>query len=331
MVCLIFDTHNLLLTQHRLRTCFVEDPRGEITQLALWSAYNEAFSNAPSENQLMVAKDFITNVTSVFPSALARVVPHEHDRSRSKYTMKGISPRAVPIDVRGRPYVRCQWRIPVTPSTEGTPPVAPSEPLHKDCDMWFSSTNAEEIWTHIVEQHLEVPRDPDNPRKFRDGLIRGTGRKFACLWTGCTRFPSPGIEDAHKVSMHTKVHLLDQAPNGARPKHTRDFKRPLSPPKLDLYYLNTPVDEQGHPIGLPVAGILVLRNLARQMLKLDAADPRGRQNLIERHFALHQEKIFEVLTYNYSLRSYTPEFVQYVSKGLDLAHKLPKLNHGQPE
>src|ERR1700761_1713404 len=211
----------------RLKTCFIEDPNGEITQLELWSAYNEAFNSLPGEAQLMVAKDFITNVTNVFPKAVARVVPHEHDRSKSKYTMRGISPRAVPIDLRGRALVRCQWRLPVRQSTEGVPAANGSDALHKDCDLWFLPNNPEELWNHIVEQHLEVPRDPDNPRRFRDGLVTGTGRKFACQWAGCSRFPAPGIENAHKIAMHVKTHLPDSGPGAAnRAKYTIDRKRP---------------------------------------------------------------------------------------------------------
>jgi chromatin structure-remodeling complex subunit RSC9 len=278
----------------------------------------------------MVAKDFITNVTTVFPSALARVVPHESDRTRSKYTMKGISPRGTPIDLRGRALVRCQWRTPVRQSTESD--VIPTGPLHKDCDLWFSPTNTEEMWTHMVESHLEIPRDPDNPRRFNDRLVRNAGRKFSCLWTGCSRFPAPGIDEPYKICMHVKAHLPEIGPRASlRAKYTRDPKRALSPPKLDMHYMNTPVDEKGHPIGIPLSALLVLRNLARQMLKIDVKDMRGRQSLIERHFALHMERICHVMTYNYSLRHYTPEFIQYVSKGIGMAHKLPRLTNGTSE
>jgi chromatin structure-remodeling complex subunit RSC9 len=269
----------------------------------------------------MPAKDFITNVTAVFPNAQARVVPDESDNNRSKYTMKGISPRAEPTDLRGRPYVHCLWRTPLTPSTESSPPIHDG-PLFSECDLWFSSTHAEDLWTHVVDVHLEVPRDPDNQKRFRDGPLRDSGRKFACMWSGCNRYPLPGVEDAYKVCMHVKSHLPDHGPGAAhRAKYTRDPNRPLSPPRLDSYYLNTPTDEQGHPIGLPLAGILVLRNLARQMLKIDENDPRRKSSLIEQHFSLHQEKIFRVMTYNYSLRQYTPEFIHYVSRGLEEAHK----------
>jgi chromatin structure-remodeling complex subunit RSC9 len=246
--------------------------------------------------------------------------------------MKGISPRAVPLDLRGRSYVKCMWRIPVTPSTEGTPPVNGADSLHKDCDLWFSPSNAEEVWNHIVETHIEVPRDPENPRKFNDSSLRGTERRFACLWAGCSRFPLPGIEDAHKICMHVKMHLPDHGPGAAlRAKYTRDPNTPVTAPKLDLYFMNTPMDEVGNPTGLPLAGMLVLRNLARQMLKIDEASDqqngKGRESLVERHFALHQDRIFEVMTYNYTLRHYTPEFIRYVSKGMERAHKMPRLSN----
>jgi len=56
-----------------LQTCFEADPEGEITQLALWSAYNDAFSQAPLRKPLMPAKDFITNVSQTFANAQAQV------------------------------------------------------------------------------------------------------------------------------------------------------------------------------------------------------------------------------------------------------------------
>lgn len=250
--------------------------------------------------------------------------------------MKGISPRAIPLDFRGRPYVKCMWQIPVAQSTEAPPPVNTPDSLHKDCDLWFSPSNAEEMWNHIVETHIEIPRDSDNPRKFNDAAIRGTGRKFACLWAGCSRFPPHSVDDPYKICVHVKSHLPDHGPGAAlRAKYTKDPSAPTTAPKLDFHYMNTPIDESGHPVGLPLAGMLVLRNLARQMLKIDdaaaAQESEGGKrkhwdSLVDRHFALFQEKIFEVLTYNYSLRHYTPEFIRYVSKGIEKANKKQRLS-----
>jgi chromatin structure-remodeling complex subunit RSC9 len=296
----------------------------------------------------MVAKDFITNVTSVFPGAVARVVhPDPLDKTKVKYTMKGIAPRATPVDLRGRPYVRCQWRTSVALSTEDVDMTAIRRvpPPHKDCDVWFSPSNVEEMWSHIVEQHMEMPRDPDFPQsKFRDGLVRGTGKRFSCLWAGCNRYPEPGIEDGFRVAMHLKVHLPDFGPGAAtRSKYTgtagmdgsNNDKRPRTAEnaKLEKFYLNTALDEKGQATGLPLAGMLVLRNIARQMLKIDegilgaryeeretpkkgSKEPRRSMSLVERHFGKHAEKLFHVMTYNYSLRTFAPEFLWYVSKGL---------------
>jgi chromatin structure-remodeling complex subunit RSC9 len=282
----------------------------------------------------MVAKDFITNVTSVFPGAVARVVyPDDKDRTKVKYTMKGIAPRAAPVDLRGRSYVRCQWKIPVALSTEDVDMNggASVQPPHKDCDLWFSPSNVEEMWSHIVDQHLEIPRDPDFPNsKFKDGLIKGTGRRFACLWTGCTRYPEPGIEDAFKVCMHLKVHLPDFGPGaGLRAKYTAGDgslkrSRAETEPRIEKFYLNTQLDEKGQATGLPLAAMLVLRNMARQMLKLDehhaahsSRHHSGRTlTMIEKHFGAHEEKMFHVMAYNYSLRAFAPEFLHYVSRGL---------------
>ena len=93
--------------------------------------------------------------------------------------------------------------------------------------------------------------------------------------------------------------------------------------------MNTAIDEQGHPIGLALSGMLVLRNLARQMLKIDEQsveeDEKLTKSLIEQHFALHRDRIFEIMSFNYSLRHYAPEFVKYVSKGMERAYNTPKL------
>ena len=300
----------------------------------------------------MVAKDFITNVTNVFPTALARVVHSDQDHSQMRYTMKGISARAVPIDLRGRAYTPCLWKIPVRqttePADEGDENVLqPPENLSDQCDYWFSPTNAAEMWVHMVEEHLEVPRDNTDSHKFNDSTLKGSGRAFACLWAGCNRYPAPGIEDAHRVSMHVKVHLPDHGPGAlARARFSRDRDRSASPPRHERYQLNTPVDERGNPVGLPLSAVLVLRNLARQMLKIDEGARAGAAEdaataeaggglgaglggegagLVLRHFGVHFAKISYVQSNNYSLRHYMPDLMDFVTRGIHMGYNLPRL------
>jgi chromatin structure-remodeling complex subunit RSC9 len=307
----------------------------------------------------MVAKDFITNVTNVFPTALARVVHNEQDHTQMRYTMKGISARAVPIDLRGRAYTPCLWKIPVRQTTEPTDEndenvMQPPENLSDQCDYWFSPTNAAEMWVHMVEEHLEVPRDNTDSHKFNDSTLKSSGRMFACLWAGCNRYPAPGIEDAHRVSMHVKVHLPDHGPGAlARARFSRDRDRSASPPRHERYQLNTPTDERGNPVGLPLSAVLVLRNLARQMLKIDegggassaGAEEEGGEEevlgpssdgglvarvepgagLVLRHFGLHVAKLSYVQSNNHSLRLYMPDLMDFVTRGVHMGYDLPRL------
>jgi chromatin structure-remodeling complex subunit RSC9 len=295
----------------------------------------------------MVAKDFITNVTNVFPTALARVVHNEQDPTQMRYTMKGISARATPIDFRGRAYTPCLWKIPVRQTTEPADDgdeniLQPVENLSDQCDFWFSSNNAHEMWVHVVEEHLEVPRDNTDSTKFNDGAIKGSGRAFACLWSGCNRYPAPGIEDVHRVSMHVRVHLPDHGPGAqARARFSRDRDRSPSPPRHEQYHMNTAIDDRGNPVGLPLWGVLVLRNLARQMLKIDEGgleeapaegeeeSPRPKRGecpgLVLRYFGAQQQKIFYTASNNHSLRQCMPELLDFVSRGMHLGYGKPKL------
>jgi hypothetical protein len=148
--------------------------------------------------------------------------------------------------------------------------------------------------------------------------------------------PPPGTPDAYAVCRHVKAHVPDHGPGaGARAKYARDRARSASPPRREQqqqhqqqrYYHNTPVDEQGRPTGLSRKSVLVLRNLARQMVKIDRATvEEGRDGeLVLRHFLAHQERLFYVRSNNYSLREYMPELVEKVSYGIHFAAKMPKL------
>jgi chromatin structure-remodeling complex subunit RSC9 len=295
----------------------------------------------------MVAKDFITNVTSVFPKAQARVVATQHDKNQMRYTMKGISARAVPIDLRGRAYVPCMWKIPVRQTTEPTEEgdenvLRPPQNLSDQCDCWFSPSNVEEMWTHVVDEHLGVRHDANNAQRFSN--VREEDRLFACLWAGCSLYPAPGINDARRVCTHIKVHLPDHGPGAlARAKYVGERDRSASPPRRgDRVHLNTPVDEQGRPLGLPLQGALVLRNLARQMLKLDEgvraaaaeaaatgaaaeARPGGDGGLVARHFGAHREKLCYVTSNNQSLRALMPELMEWATRGVRREFGLPRL------
>ena len=105
---------------------------------------------------LMQAKDFITNVSSTFTSAQAQVVFTDPDPTKPKYTIRGVRPRSIPVDLRGRPYLKCLWRTPA-PTTNGHGPGVNGHDLkHKDSECDFSVMRAEEVIDHVMAVHFNI-------------------------------------------------------------------------------------------------------------------------------------------------------------------------------
>ena len=363
-------------------TCFEADPDGEITQLTLWQAYNECFNSADMKQNLMQAKDFIQNVSVTFPTAQAQVVANEADPKRPKYTIRGIRPRAVPVDSRGRPYMRCLWQTPVVRSVEetssGMQNGAAKLPNYAECDL--SVAKPEEMWEHIITSHLGLSKDPatgkytagnsgaTQPRSPHakdpaldamdvDGAAAAgaaaatapadPAQSWTCHWSGCAHFGAP-VADAAAVARHIMTHLPDTSIGAAlRRPHNRTAEsredlqalkyRPLS---LERRFWNTLVDERKEAAGLPLAAVLVLRNLARRMALVDEADrgavrfangggegeegeegANGRrldEGWVERCFAPVRDRIFFAMAHNLSLKEYLATLLAIVDASMGM-------------
>lgn len=284
----------------------------------------------------MQAKDFITNVSATFTTAQAQVVANELDPARPKYTIKGVRPRAVPVDLRGRPYMHCLWLTP-PPATNGTfNPLHPPSTKPVECE--FSFAKADEMWDHVLAAHLSVSKDPvtgkyPSPESF---VEVNPGKHWNCEWSGCRHFGNEGIKDLRLLTKHVKTHLPDtsrSAPIHRQHNITADgvLMRPhLAASSSGKGFLNTAVDERADAAGLPLASVLVLRNLARQMGKIDLANAGssgvnalgGTENkekgpgYVERCFAPVKERLGFVMAWNHSLKEYLPVLDGLVERGM---------------
>lgn len=212
-----------------LRTCYEEDPTGEITQIQLWTAYNAAFSETvakdPAYKSLMPAKDFITNVSTTFVGAQAQVIT---TTSPPKYTIKGIRPRSIPLDpTTKKAYLRCCWHPPsllngISDSKHSTP--------KNECGEFTSGVKA--MWEHVVSSHLNIPRDdtgkwlleqkPDIDMENGDAVSATKPTKYFCHWGGCTHFSPAGTDSAYEAGQHIKTHLPDTSLlHAVHAKHNR--------------------------------------------------------------------------------------------------------------
>ena len=288
-----------------LKTCFEEDPAGEITQIQLWSAYNAAFQEAMAANPsafkaLMPAKDFITNVSTTFGGASAQVLTVG---GQPKYTIRGIRPRSVPVDPSTKKqYMRCCWIAPSQINGQ----TGLKQLNSGECGEFASGARA--MWEHIVGVHLKVPRDqetgqwllepkPDIDMENGDAIATSQPQTYNCHWANCTHFPTD-TDSAFLAGQHVKTHLPDTSIKQAiHARHNRaaDESRPStssaqpsgagyssilgssnryasSPSTANLApnfrYFNTATDEANDAAGLPLSSVLVLRNLARQLNKI---------------------------------------------------------------
>ncbi|KAF2621615.1 hypothetical protein BU25DRAFT_443700 [Macroventuria anomochaeta] len=288
-----------------LKTCFEEDPAGEVTQIQLWSAYNAAFQEAMAVNPsafkaLMPAKDFITNVSTTFGGASAQVLTVG---GQPKYTIRGIRPRSVPVDPSTKKqYMRCCWRAPNTINGQQ----GLTQHTNGECGEFASGARA--MWEHIVGAHLKVPRDqetgqwllepkPDMHMENGDAIAASEPQTYNCHWANCTHF-STDTDSAFLAGQHVKTHLPDtsikqaiharhnRAAEDSRPstssaqpssagynstlgsviRHTPTTTSASLAP--NFRYFNTATDEANDAAGLPLSSVLVLRNLARQLNKI---------------------------------------------------------------
>ncbi|KAK4180103.1 hypothetical protein QBC36DRAFT_47044 [Triangularia setosa] len=284
-----------------IRCFFEEDPESNITQLAIWQAYNTEFLEPLKRKgrSMISAPEFIKSITSVYESAGAQIV-HEQGpggQSQQKYLIKGIRPRRHPISPDGRGYFQCQ--LPTPPPAGG---VVPAKITTAKCGAW--NLTAEKMWEHIVTDHLGqgVPRIEDGKLANKEGM-------YSCVWNNCQKFPRPTKMFLAQYMAHLKTHLRDEEiRRAAKPSEVS----PLAPPPPSPAAASTPTsatksrsgslsssssksrvvkpaktvtitleetanarDERSpnappQAAGVPLSAVLILRNIAQYVPKTEA-------------------------------------------------------------
>jgi chromatin structure-remodeling complex subunit RSC9 len=168
-----------------LRCFFEEDPEAQITQIAIWQAYNASFLESLKRigRTMINAPEFIRHISTVYSNAGAQVIREANGESQ-KFIMRGIRPRVFPVTTDGRGYFQCQWQR------------APGQ--HIKCGTWNIST--EKMWEHILTDHL-------NETPGEDGKYQNREATYACAWDGCTKYHKPTTLHLAQFMTHIKTHL----------------------------------------------------------------------------------------------------------------------------
>ena len=310
---------------HWLRACFEEDPESDITQIRLWQAYQARFTEFSTPlKPLLPAAEFIKNVSTTFTGANAQVV----NGPVAKYTIKGIRPRHIPMDMKGRSFSRCLWK-----------PLGAA----KACGEFILKPQA--MWEHVVTSHIGIPQDEEGRFNFA-AASSSQQQPQDCCWAGCLHFARVGgVPSPYDVGMHMKTHLPDTSrkallrqkqnrsaptltfPTGRKRKHdddTVDTDVDVGGTEATYSYQiwrNTAVDERGDAAGLPLTSVLILRNLARNVPKASAllegvARAKGEETWMEQLFGIHMKKLGFVMAHNRPLAGYVSNLFYCIEEGV---------------
>jgi chromatin structure-remodeling complex subunit RSC9 len=225
-----------------LLCCFEENEEQEVTQIQLWQSYQKCFGPYGGANPLLQASEFIKKVSGTFNNANAQVI----NSTPPRFIIKGIQPRRRPLDLQGRTIETCLW-------------IEENDGQKKPCNRHFFSE--EEGFNHIAKDHLNLPEKDKSKFMAREE----EGATYACLWNGCTRFK--------KSDPNVRVILSHVVNHIKKPEvSTNPVKDDLANRGKTRKYMCTQQDERRNPTGLPLTSVLILKNLARHVSKMEKGD-----------------------------------------------------------
>ncbi|KAL4895241.1 hypothetical protein BDV59DRAFT_162030 [Aspergillus ambiguus] len=276
-----------------LRCCFVEDAECEITQIALWQAYQSRFADprVPGGGVLPAA-EFIKNVSTTFTNAQAQVI--NGPGASTRFIIKGIRPLETAYTFQGFPYLYCKW--------------ADSSNQSKSCQRAF--TTPTDLRNHVFSDHMNLSTT-DAPGHYN--LDKAESPIHTCLWDNCTKFRASGPSaNTAMVAGHVSSHLPEERPADAEPPVS---KRAVLQERIvrKWFYMDTPINERGEPVGVAYKAALVLRNLARNLPNGIAPQFNG-LSWKKAVFLSHRPKIVEIWDRNRSLRKELTELIMTIER-----------------
>lgn len=297
-----------------VRCFFEEDVEGQVTQIDIWQAYNKAFAEKlrSAGRPMMQAAEFIRSINHVYSTAAAKIKREVGPNGQmvDKYAIDGIRPRRFAISPEGIEYFPCLWDINNNPH--------PSHPMAPQKCMRFIA-NPEAMWEHILVDHLGATRDPETKR-----LKQQTG-SYTCTWAACTKYKTPTKMDFFVFAAHVKLHMRQAYDDYyGQPKKQ---SKPVIPAKTitvtteETAVVKDPANPNAPPSagGIPFSATLVLRNIARNIVKTEAQEllvkEGGEENgWNERLFRALRPRLFDVMAENKLLAPHIVTLLQAVDE-----------------
>ncbi|KAK7887826.1 Chromatin structure-remodeling complex protein rsc9 [Exophiala xenobiotica] len=297
-----------------LRCCFEESPNDDITQIAIWQAYQQRFV----QHNPIPAADFIKNVSTTFSTAQAQVI---NSPVQARFIIKGIKPRRVLIDVHGRPYYKCLWHI-----NHAEPGDQAARQGQKYlCNTWYSTRD--KLLAHLISDHMGVQRTLDG--QFAENDLP----THRCRWNQC-KHQSP-FTTARGIAQHLSVHVPATPEAMSKLLHEVAFDAKEPEPTTIKHHIHfTAVDTEVHPpapYGVAWMSVMILRNLARFANKHGQPFEKNGVKLIEQLFGTHRYRLFKNLGLNKVLGPHIIDLMQLLDKGVKEEKSGVKREHEDDE
>jgi chromatin structure-remodeling complex subunit RSC9 len=266
--------------------------------------------------------DFIRNVNQVWKNAAAQIVRTQGKQGEvQKFIIKGIRPRARPTDPEGKEYLQCLWSKP--------------EDYYRKCGEFFA--NAEKMYEHILTDHLGEKRGESNQFTNKE-------QEYRCVWAGCRKYIKPTKMQLSDLMQHVKTHLsavqqragsfaLANGTSGGNNANSsgKHGRRPFVVPArtMSLTYEETAtVRDERNPnappaaAGIPLSAVLILRNLARNVVKTDSEEELLKQNELRGEVGGWNERLFRpVLPRLYEVMAENKAVAQHITSLLELVEE----------
>lgn len=242
---------------------------------------------------LITPADFIRNSTSVYKDSNAQVLREPGD-PQQKFIIHGLRARARPLSLDGAEFGRCLWAT------------NPDKKLEK-CGHFF--LKSEQMWNHIMTVHLNCQRN-------EGGQFDNIEREYKCTWAECTKYEQPTKMHLHNFARHINTHISAMLPDAVR-EPRKSWIIPAQTMAVTYEETQTVRDERNpnapaQAAGIPLSAVLILRNIARNVVKTDAEEEltktqsacgeQGGWN--EKLFRPVLPRLFEILAENKAMVSY---------------------------
>ena len=221
-----------------MRALFVASDADEMTQVDFWSLYRDTFGQRQEVPQLLTAADVIKNVSHVFPTAQAMVLPGAQPR----FVIRGITRRMV--DVTEERF-KCRWNRTACPSSSFQTPG--------------------ELWLHVLE-HLGAEQS--------SLACQWSNCSFSAPFPGVitthvsTHIPTPEPPPRHPSQLEN---ITLPTTNYPHPSANPTSRPPPPPPNPQVTFPSPSID----PPSTSLTALLIIRVLFRASFATTDAAPRA--------------------------------------------------------